>query len=164
LALRSFGLLARILRLLTQGLVTTVAATGLLYLLRAHFSSAPFPIHDAVPLDELPGHDTISLLVLAVVWALAAAAVLVLTGARRETPPLPFTVATVGCSFASCALSLEIVRQVTTVEALIAAAAAPAVYIEGLLAALTAILTARITASRPSLPARAPRATTSPTG
>jgi hypothetical protein len=143
-------LLARVLRLVAQALLTTVVATGMLYLLRAHFPPAPLPVHDAVPLDELPGLDTVSLLLFALVWALAAAAVLLLGGRRRETPPVAFALATIGCSFASCALSLQIVRQITTVEALSAAAAAPAVYSAGLVAGLTAILTARIIASRRS--------------
>jgi hypothetical protein len=160
LTTRSFGLLAGGLRVLAQGLLTTVAATGLLYLLRAHLPPAPLPIHDAIPLDELPGHDTVPLFVLALAWALAAAAVLLLSGTRRESPPLAFAAATIGCAFASCALSLQIVRQITTVEALTAAAVAPAVYIEGLIAALAAMLTSRMTASRRSHPPRAPTATT----
>jgi hypothetical protein len=160
LATNTFVRLGRLLRVLAQALVTTGVATGLLFLLRAQIPRAPVPIHDAVPLDELPAHDSVSLLLLASVWTLAAAAVLLLSRAQQTAPPLVFAVATFCCSLASCALSLEIVRQTTTAEALIAAAVAPAVYIEALVAALAAMLTARIDTPRTPLPVYASRATT----
>jgi hypothetical protein len=143
------GRIARVLRLLAQGLVTTAAATGLLYLVRAHLPATPIPIRDALSLDELPGHDTVSLLLLALIWILVAAAVLLATTtAQRPSLPLTFALGTFFCSFAGCAVSLKVVRQTTTVDALTATAAVPAVYIEGLLAAIAAILTARISAAR----------------
>jgi hypothetical protein len=137
----------RLLRLLAQALATTIVATGLLYLLRAAPPATVIPVHDAVPLDELPGHDTTSLLLLALVWPCAAAAVLLLTSRKQLPAPFAFALATLGCSLLSCAISLEIVRQTTTAQALAAAAAVPAVYIEALLAALSAILIRRLIAT-----------------
>jgi hypothetical protein len=139
------GRFERLLHLLAQGLVTAAAATGLLYLLRAELPPAILPLRDAVPLDELPGHDAVSLILFALVLPTAAAAVLLLTSPARQSPqPLPFGLATSCCSFVSCAVSLEIVRQTSTAQALTAAAAVPAVYAAGLLAGLAAILVKKV--------------------
>ena len=62
------------------GLVVVVSAQGWLYELRSSTLIGP-QVHDALPLDELPRHDSVSLLLFLAVWA--SAGVLVGLLARR---------------------------------------------------------------------------------
>src|SRR5487761_2756907 len=67
------GTLARVLGMTGAILVLPSVAIGWLYWLRALTSSWPGPkVSDALPLDELPGHAQISLIVFLGVFALAA--------------------------------------------------------------------------------------------
>lgn len=67
------GTLARVLGMTGAVLVLPSVAIGWLYWLRALTSSWPGPkVSDALPLDELPGHAQISLIVFLGVFALAA--------------------------------------------------------------------------------------------
>ena len=64
-------------------LVTSVA-TGWLYFLRASVAHWPGPeVHDALPLDELPGHDSVPLVVYIVVFGVAGAALGLVARAMR---------------------------------------------------------------------------------
>jgi hypothetical protein len=146
---------------LAQGLATAAGATGLLYLLRPNAAAGPIPVPDTLPLDELSNRAATSLPLLALVWIATASAVLLLSPPRARKP-LGFAVASFCCSFAGSVVSLRVVRQTTTIDALTAAATIPATYLEALLAAGTCILLLRVGAAthfrshhRPSAP-RAP--------
>ena len=63
----------RVARLTSGGflaLIVVVAAQGWLYELRSSTLAGP-RLRDALPLDELPRHDSVSLMLFVAVWALA---------------------------------------------------------------------------------------------
>jgi lysyl-tRNA synthetase, class II len=81
------GTAALVARALVLGLaiaLVTSMATGWLYWLRSGVAHWPGPqVADALPLDELPGHDGVPLLVYVVVFAAAAAALGLIARAVR---------------------------------------------------------------------------------
>jgi len=136
------------LRLLATVLVTVAAttlATGWLYWIRGGAAHWPGPsVADALPLDELPGHDGISLI--AYIAAFTVAGILAGLTARaakvsRGAAGLSLA-ATAGLwLFAVDAFSLYVVRQVPLGMAVHAAAGLPAVYLAaGLVGAAGALL------------------------
>ena len=118
-------------------LVTTVA-TGGLYWLRASVAHWPGPaVADALPLDELPGHDGVPVVVYLAVFAVAAAALgLVARALRlgRLTAGLSLAAGTGVWLLAVDTFCLYVVRQVPMSEALHAAARLQPVYVAAALA------------------------------
>ena len=116
----------------------TSAATGWLYLLRAGVSHWPGPrVADALPLDELPGHDGVPLVLYAAAFATAGALLgLVARAARldRLTAGLALAIGTGAWLLAVDAFCLYVVRQVPAAAAVQAAARLQAVYIAAALA------------------------------
>src|SRR6478609_3978871 len=70
------------------------AASGWLYFLQAYMHRLGLPVRDAVPLDELPHHDGVPLLVFVAVWGAAVVLLGLLArsaGAERLTAALALT-------------------------------------------------------------------------
>jgi len=63
---------ARVSLLAVLSLAVVVAATGWLYLLQGHTPGLGVQVADAVPLDELPHHAGVPLVVFVAVWGGAA--------------------------------------------------------------------------------------------
>src|SRR5437660_4774003 len=129
--------MARALRLagLTVGgllaFVVVVSAQGWLYVLRGSTLIGP-QVHDALPLDELPRHDSVSLLLFMGVWACAGILVgLIAKKARvdRLTAALFAALATGLWLFVTTWVSLVVVRQVANRQAFHAAIHVPALYL-----------------------------------
>jgi len=113
------------------GLVVVVSAQGWLYELRSSTLIGP-QVHDALPLDELPRHDSVSLLLFLAVWA--SAGVLVGLLARRArverlTAALLASLATGLWLFLTTWVSLVVVRQVADRQAFHAALHVPVLYL-----------------------------------
>jgi lysyl-tRNA synthetase class 2 len=145
-----YGTMQNILRALVMALAVvllTAAATGWLYLLRGSASHWPGPrVADALPLDELPGHDGVPLTLY--VAAFAAAGVLLGLVARaarldRLTAGLVLAVGTGAWLLVVDAFCLYVVRQVPTVAAVQAAARLQPVYLAAVLAGAGGALLAR---------------------
>jgi len=148
---------ARALRLvgLTAGgllaFVVVVSAQGWLYELRGWTLIGP-QVHDALPLDELPRHDSVSLVLFVGVWACAG--ILVGAVARkarvdRLTAALFAALATGLWLFVTTWVSLVVVRQVANRQAFHAAIHVPALYLAAGLIGLGCALLGRSDA-RPS--------------
>ena len=137
--------------------LTTTLATGWLYWMRAGVAHWPGPrVADALPLDELPGHDSIPLIVYIGAFAIAGLMIgLVARAARldRLTAGLALAVGTGIWLLAIDAFSLFVVRQVPAVPALRAAERLQAVYLAAALAGAGGALLGR--SARPGV--RAPR-------
>jgi lysyl-tRNA synthetase class 2 len=120
-------------------MLVTAVAVGWLYWLRAGVAHWPGPrVADALPLDEMPGHDGVPLVVYSAVFAIAG--VLLGLAARvmrqdRLTAGLTLAAGTVVWLLVVDVFCLVVVRQVPTGEALRAAARLPSVYIAAALAA-----------------------------
>jgi hypothetical protein len=126
-------------RVLAEGLTTTGAATGLLYLIGPHTAGWPLQLRDALPLDELPRHATSSVILRCGVWWTAATAVLVLNSRTvSATRPLAFAVATLGCNLAATTVSLAVVRQTGLADALTSSAQLPTLFLEAMVVAVAA--------------------------
>ncbi len=125
----------------------TSAATGWLYLLRGSVSHWPGPrVADALPLDELPGHDGVPLVLYVAVFS--AAAVLLGSVARalrldRLTAGLALAIGTGAWLLGADAFCLFVVRQVPAAAAVQAAARLQPVYIAAALAGAGGALLAR---------------------
>ncbi|HEV3295391.1 MAG TPA: phosphatidylglycerol lysyltransferase domain-containing protein [Streptosporangiaceae bacterium] len=119
-------------------MLVTSMATGWLYWLRAGVAGWPGPrVADALPLDELPGQDRIPFVVCAGVFAVAGVMLGLLARALRLdrlTAGLTLAAGTGIWLFAVDAVSLLVVRQVPTGEALRAAARLQPVYLAAALA------------------------------
>ena len=129
---------ARVTAVLLAIALVTSAATGWLYWVRVGVASWPGPrVTDALPLDELPGHDSVPL----VVWvaAFAVGGVMLGLAARaarldRLTAAWALAAGTGIWLLAVDAFSLLVVRQVPAADALRAAARLQPVYIAAALA------------------------------
>jgi hypothetical protein len=113
------------------GLVVVVSAQGWLYELRGSTLIGP-QVRDALPLDELPRHDSVSLLLFVGVWA--GAGVLVGLLARRArverlTAALLAALTTGLWLLLTTWVSLVVVRQVADRQAFHAALHVPALYL-----------------------------------
>jgi lysyl-tRNA synthetase, class II len=131
---------------------TTTLATGWLYWLRSAIARWPGPrVANALPLDELPGHDSVPLIVYVAVLGLAGAiAGLAAKAANlsRWTAGLCLALGTWLWLFAVDAFCLYVVRQVPAAIAVRAAAGLPAIYLAaGLAGAAGALLGRRVPAS-----------------
>src|SRR6476646_5921857 len=131
--------------------VVVVSAQGWLYELRGWTLIGP-QVHDALPLDELPRHDSVSLVLFVGVWACAG--ILVGAVARkarvdRLTAALFAALATGLWLFVTTWVSLVVVRQVANRQAFHAALHVPALYLAAGLIGLGCALLGRSDA-RPS--------------
>jgi len=111
--------------------VVVLSTQGWLYELRSATLVGP-TIRDALPLDELPRHDSVSLLLFVAVWGTAGVAVgLLARRARIErlTAALLAGLATGLWLFATTWVSLVVVRQVANRQAFHAATHVPALYL-----------------------------------
>lgn len=138
------------MRVLSAGaaaVVLTFLATGWLYWIRGTVARLPGPmVRNALPLDELPGHDGVPLLVFLAVFAVAGAVGGLVSRASRLSRPvtgLTVTLSTWAALLAADAFSLFLVRQVPAALALHAAARLPAVYLAAGASGLVAALLAR---------------------
>ncbi|HYX77610.1 MAG TPA: phosphatidylglycerol lysyltransferase domain-containing protein, partial [Gaiellaceae bacterium] len=111
--------------------IVVLSSQGWLYELRSATLAGP-RIRDALPLDELPRHDSVSLLLFVTVWGAAGVAVGLLarrTRIERLTAALLAALATGLWLFATTWASLVIVRQVANRQAFHAAIHVPALYL-----------------------------------
>jgi len=131
--------------------VIVVAAQGWLYELRGATLIGP-RLHDALPLDELPRHDSVSLVLFVGVWACAGILVgLLARRARVErlTAALLAALTTGLWLFLTTWVSLVVVRQVADRQAFHAALHVPALYLAAGLVGLGCALLVR-TDAQPS--------------
>jgi lysyl-tRNA synthetase, class II len=131
--------------------VIVVAAQGWLYELRGATLIGP-RLHDALPLDELPRHDSVSLVLFVGVWACAGILVgLLARKARVErlTAALLAALTTGLWLFLTTWVSLVVVRQVADRQAFHAALHVPALYLAAGLIGLGCALLGR-TDAQPS--------------
>jgi hypothetical protein len=123
-----------------------LAATGWLYLMRGHIGMPGPRMPEALPLDELPGHASVPLLPFVVAWGAAG----LMLGCAARAARVRLRVAAPLCGLASGVLlsaatwlSIFVVRQIPSGQALDAALAAPAVYSAAALVTLGALLPVR---------------------
>jgi lysyl-tRNA synthetase, class II len=132
------ALIIRTIVMVVAIVLVTSVATGWLYWLRASVASWPGPrVTDALPLDELPGHDAVPLIVYVAVFGAAAVTLGLVARAMRLdrlTAGLSLAAGTGVWLFLVDAFSLFVVRQVAASEALRAAARSQPVYIAAVLA------------------------------
>jgi lysyl-tRNA synthetase class 2 len=140
-ALRASSILAGAL----VGLTLCVSATGLLYALRG--AGIPGPVvRDALPLDELPRHDAVPVVLFVAIWVSVG---LLLAGlaralrAERLTGAALLALGVWGWTYASVGVSLLVVRQIPAHDAFRIAAHVRAVYIPAALAGLAGALVGR---------------------
>jgi len=140
---------ARIARSLAAALVSLavlLAATGWFYVARP-LVSLPGPIvNDALPLDELSGHGSVSVVMYLAVWCVAAvllASLVRWAGADRLTAGLLLAPAVCGWLYAVNGVCILVVRQIPAHDAFHAAAAEQAVVIPGALAGIAGALLGR---------------------
>ena len=130
---------------LLVGLALAVSTTGLLYAARG--VSLPGPvIRDALPLDELPRHDGVPLLLFAAVWAavgLLLAGIARALRAERLSGAALLALGVWGWTYASVGVSLLVVRQIPAHDAFRIAGHLRAVYVPAALAGLAAALVGR---------------------
>jgi lysyl-tRNA synthetase, class II len=130
---------------LLAGLALAVSGTGLLYALRG--LSLPGPVvRDALPLDELPRHDGVPLLLFVAIWALVGlllGAIARALRAERLTGAALLALGVWGWTYASVGVSLLVVRQIPAHDAFRIATHLRAVYIPAALAGLAGAFVGR---------------------
>jgi lysyl-tRNA synthetase, class II len=135
--------LARLTAGAVVAFIVVIAAQGWLYELRGSTLVGP-SVRDALPLDELPRHDGVSLLLFLLVWAIAGVAIgLLIRRARIERLTAAFLTALVSGAwlFLTTWVSLVVVRQVANRQAFHAAIHVPALYLAaGLIGLGSAVL------------------------
>lgn len=128
-------------------IVVTSLATGWLYWARGAAAGWPGPrVHDALPLDELPGHDSVPLVVYLAVSVLAAVLLGLVAraaGLDRLTAGLSLAAGTGGWLLAVGAFSLFVVRQVPATVALRDAGRLQGIYLAAALAGAAGALLGR---------------------
>jgi lysyl-tRNA synthetase class 2 len=133
-----------------------LAASGWLYLVRPDSPLAGPRVRDALPLDELPKRDGVSVFIFLAVWIAAALLLGVVARwarAERLTAGLLLALGVGLCLYAVNGLSILIVRQIPAHQAFDAAAAEQAVVIPALLAGAAGALLGRAGSSgRPRAP------------
>jgi lysyl-tRNA synthetase class 2 len=134
-----------VLGAIAVGLALAVSATGLFYALRAIPLPGPV-VRDALPLDELPRHDGIPLVLFLGVWipvALLLAGMARALRAERLTGAALLALGVWGWTYASVGVSLLVVRQIPAHDAFRIAAQLRAVYLPAAVAGLTAAFVCR---------------------
>jgi lysylphosphatidylglycerol synthetase-like protein (DUF2156 family) len=128
-------------------ILATSIATGWLYWVRAGVAHWPGPIvHDALPLDELPGHDRVPLVVYVAAFGVAGAALGLAARALRLdrlAAGLGLAVGTGAWLFVIDAVCLLIVRQESLGEAFGAAVGLQPIYLAATLSGAGGALLAR---------------------
>jgi lysyl-tRNA synthetase, class II len=135
-------------------LAVVLAATGWLYTVRGMFDLRPL-VGEALPLDELARHSSIPLLTFVVVWGVAAVFLgTILRWARvpRLAAAGLLAVGVGAWQYAALATSIAVVRQISSQQALDAAARSSSVYAAAAIAALGGALLARPDRRRPIAP------------
>ena len=125
------------------GLGIVLAATGWLYLVRPHAALPGPAVGNALPLDELARHSSVSLPVFLAVWAVGAALLGLLVRIvrlERSTGALVLACGVGLWGYLSTGVALLIVRQVPAHEAFDAASRLRAIYIPAALAGLAGAL------------------------
>ena len=139
--IRAGGMIGAVL----VGLALAISATGIFYALRG--LSVPGPVvRDALPLDELPRHDAVPLLLFVAVWtplALLIASMARAFRAERLTGAVLLALGVWGWTYASVGVSLLVVRQIPAHDAFRIAAQLRAVYLPGVIAGLAAAFLGR---------------------
>ena len=126
--------------------VVVLAGQGWLYLIRPDLPRFGLAVHDALPLDELPRHDAVPLVVFIGVWASAGlliGALVRLVRVERLTAALLVALATGGWLLVTTWISIVIVRQTAAREAFRAAVHVPAIYLAAALVGLGAAMLGR---------------------
>jgi lysyl-tRNA synthetase, class II len=127
-------------------LAIALAATGWLYVMRPIFSAPGPRVHDALALDELSSHGSVSLALYLLVWGFAVV-LMGLTvrwaGAERLTAGIILGSATGGWLYVANGVSILVVRQIPAHEAFRAAASEQAVVIPAVLAGIAGALLGR---------------------
>lgn len=141
---------ARLIVTLLAGIAVTTLATGWLYWIRAGVAQWPGPkLANVLPLDELPGHDGVPVVVAVTVLAIAgllAGLAARAAGLTRWRAGLTLAAGSWLWLFAVDAFSLYVVRQVPASVAVRAAGGLPALYLAaGLVGAGGALLGRRET-------------------
>jgi lysyl-tRNA synthetase, class II len=140
---------ARVAAVTLAVVVVTAVTTGWLYWLRVQVTGWPGPrIRDALPLDELPGHDTVPLIVFVLAFA-AAGLILGLVaraaGLDRLAAGLGLALGVGAWLLVADAICLFLVRQVPAAPAFRAAAGLQPVYVAAALAGAGGALLGRRT-------------------
>jgi lysyl-tRNA synthetase class 2 len=131
---------------LVAGFAVVLAATGWLYVARPALALPGPRIGDALPLDELPRHSAVPLLLFLAAWSAAAVLLGLLArgaGADRLTAALLLSLAVGVWLYLESAVSLLVVRQIPAEDAFRDAGELRAVYVPALLAGLAAALLGR---------------------
>jgi lysyl-tRNA synthetase class 2 len=130
----------RVLTVVVSVMALSSAAIGILYLLRGPTAGWPGPrLFDVLPLDELPGHADVPLILFAVTMAVAgllAGGVASALGFDGFAISLSVGVGVGVWLYLSSALSIFIVRQVSLVNAIDSTRNFPSVYLAAVLYAL----------------------------
>jgi lysyl-tRNA synthetase, class II len=138
---------ARVLALAGAVMLLTTIATGWLYWVRAGVARWPGPmVRDALPLDELPGHDRVPLVIYVVAFGLAGAALGLVARALRLSrlaAGLSLAAGVGAWLFLVGAVSLYVVRQDLFSAAFRAAAGLQPLYLAAALAGVGGALLAR---------------------
>jgi lysyl-tRNA synthetase class 2 len=134
----SVAIVPRVAIVVVAVMLVTSLATGWLYWLRAGIAHWPGPkVADALPLDELPGHDGVPLVVYVVVFVIAGVMLGVMARVvrlDRLTAGLTLATGTGVWLLVVDAFCLLVVRQVPAGQALHAAAGLQPVYLAAVLA------------------------------
>ena len=128
------------------GFLVVIAATGWLYLLRPQLLGLKPRVRDALPLDQLAGHSSVSLLLFILTWGFASAAIgaiAALARVERLTAGLLAALLTGAWIYASTGISIAIVRQIPVKNAFSAVAHSPSLYLAALLCGLGGALFGR---------------------
>src|SRR5216684_643331 len=143
----SAAIVLRVTVVVVAVMLVTSVATGWLYWLRAGVGRWPGPkVGDALPLDELPGHDGVPLVVYMAVFMIAGVMLGVMARAvqlDRLTAGLTLAAGTGVWLLVVDAFCLLVVRQVPAGAALHAAARLQPVYLAAVLAGAGGALFAR---------------------
>jgi lysyl-tRNA synthetase class 2 len=142
--------LARITAAVGLSAAVVLAATGWFYA-AGSLRTLPGPkVHDALPLDELSGHGSVSVVTYLAVWCAAAVLLALLArwaGAERLTAGLLLGPAVGGWLYAANGVSILVVRQIPAHDAFHAAAAEQAVIIPAALTGIAGALLGRHSSS-----------------
>lgn len=144
---KTAALTARVLVVALAIVLVTSVATGWLYWLRAGVAGWPGPrVADALPLDELPGHDSVPLAVYVAAFAVAGAMLGLVTKAvrlDRLAAGISLAAGTGLWLFLVDGFCLFVVRQVPAGQALRAAARLQPIYVAAALAGAAGALLGR---------------------
>ncbi|HKB93684.1 MAG TPA: phosphatidylglycerol lysyltransferase domain-containing protein [Gaiellaceae bacterium] len=130
----------------TAAVAVLLAATGWLYVVRPELSLPGPTVHDALALDELSKHGSVSVLVYLAVWGAAAALLAMLarwSRLERLTAGLLLGVGVGSWLYAVNGVSILVVRQIPAHQAFHAAASEQAVAIAAVLAGIAGALAGR---------------------